>query len=105
MADSVDSSGALNQAVQRPDSEDRAHFRLAKRRADAARNFPVGTDPCSRHAYLMAENMVKKHGYPMLSEEPWHCAISIMHTVAALWETRAKLEALSATCPSAHEDA
>jgi hypothetical protein len=42
----------------------------------------------------MAENMVKKHGYPMLAEEPLHCATSIMGTVASLWETRARLAAL-----------
>lgn len=79
--------------------DDKADFRDMKRRADNARDFPTHTDPCSRHAYLMAENMVKKRGYPMLADEPLHCAISIMATVAALWETRAKLAAIEKNLP------
>ncbi len=84
---------AKGEAVQRPVGEDRdpADFKALKKRADKARDFPTHTDACSRHAYIMAENMVKKRGYPMLVEEPWHCAISIMATVACLWEARAAL--------------
>ena len=74
--------------------KDKATLKAMKRRADKARNFPEGTDPCSRHAYIIADLMAKKGGYPMLAEEPYHCAISIMATVALLWEARAKLKAL-----------
>lgn len=73
---------------------DKEIFRKLKKRTDKARRFPSNTDPASRHAYIMAENMVKTHGYPMLAEEPWHCAISIMATVAALWEARTELAKL-----------
>lgn len=75
---------------------ERSQFKAVRKRADKARDFPTHTDPASRHAYIMADTMVKKRGYPMLAEEPWHCAISIMATVAALWETRAALAKLRA---------
>lgn len=73
---------------------DRLEFDRLKKRANTARDFPAHTDPCSRHAYLIAEGLVGKGGYPMLATEKRYCAISIMATVAMLWELRAEVEKL-----------
>lgn len=72
-----------------------------RKRANAARNQPdfCVTDPCSRHVQLMAEGLLKK-GYPMLQEEPEHCAESLLATVAMLWELRAELHKLNSPNPS-----
>lgn len=59
-----------------------------------ARNFPVGTCPWSRHTAMIAENLAKRGGYPMLQEEPRHCASSLAVTVRALWQARAMLQKL-----------
>ncbi len=39
---------------------------------------------------MMGEYLAGK-GYPMLQEEPLHCAISLLATVEALYRARAKL--------------
>lgn len=65
-----------------------------KKRANKARSFPVNTCGASRHVFMIAENMAKKGGYPMLHEEPKHCALSMLATVAALWEARTELDKL-----------
>lgn len=59
-----------------------------KRRIRKARLFPVNTCPSSRHVQMMGEYLPTKKGYPMLQEEPEHCAQSILATVAALYEKR-----------------
>lgn len=59
-----------------------------KKRIRKVRNFPVNTCPASRHVQIMGECLTKKGGYPMLTEEPEHCAQSILATVAALYEKR-----------------
>src|SRR3990167_821363 len=63
----------------------------AKRRANKARRFPQNTCPASRHVQMMAEYLPTKKGYPMLQEEPEHCAQSMLATVAALYEARTDL--------------
>ena len=60
------------------------------RRCHRARNFPANTCAASRHVYLMAEALAKGKPYPMLTEEPEHCASSMLAVVAALWEMRTK---------------
>ena len=62
----------------------------ARRRANKARDFPRHTCPASRHLHIMADSLTKKGGYPMLTEEPEHCAGSIYAVLASLWEARAK---------------
>lgn len=63
--------------------------KAAVKRMNAARNFPDGTCPCSRHAAMMAEQLAKKGKY-----FPRDYAISIAVTVEALWQARAKLAEL-----------
>lgn len=40
---------------------------------------------------MMGELLPKKGGYPMLQEEPEHCAQSLLAVVAALYEARTEL--------------
>lgn len=54
-------------------------------------NFPVNTCPASRHVARMAKALDKGEPYPMLQEEPEHCAESMAATVQALWQARQKL--------------
>lgn len=62
-----------------------------KRRIAKARKFPMNTCAASRHVQIMGEKLPTKGGYPMLQEEPEHCAQSILATVAALYEVRTQL--------------
>ena len=80
----------MNRAIDRS-AQDKALLRKLRRRASRARSFPVNTCPASRHLHIMADCLTKKGGYPMLTEEPEHCAISIMSVLASLWEARTKL--------------
>lgn len=70
-----------------------AATKKAIRRANAARNFPVNTCSVSRHVETMARGLLHRAGYPMLTDEPEHCAQSMLGTVANLWEARAELAA------------
>lgn len=83
----------INAAIDRANS-DKALLKKLRRRASRARSFPVNTCPASRHLHIMADCLTKKGGYPMLTEEPEHCAISIMSVLASLWEARTKLAKL-----------
>ena len=65
-------------------------------RVTKARNFPANTCPASRHVYIMADRLSRSGVYPMLTEEPKHCAESMLATVAALWEARTELAKLKA---------
>ena len=58
-----------------------------RRRVNKARRFPDNTCPASRHLHIMADCLLKG-GYPMLQEEPDHCAESILAVLASLWEAR-----------------
>jgi hypothetical protein len=58
-----------------------------QRRVDKARQFPANTCPASRHLHIMADCLVKG-GYPMLQEEPEHCAESIYAVLESLWTAR-----------------
>jgi len=73
-----------------PRQTDKEILRKLRRRVDRARNFPTNTCPASRHLHMMAEGLIRG-GYPMLQEEPEHCAISILSTLEALWKARTKL--------------
>lgn len=63
-----------------------------KKRVNKARKFPENTCPASRHVQMMGEYLTTKNGYPMLQEEPEHCAQSILATVAALYEARTEIK-------------
>jgi hypothetical protein len=74
--------------------EDRALLTKLRRRVNKARDFPVHTCPASRHVHIMADCLTKKGGYPMLTEEPTHCAITLYSVLASLWEARKELTKL-----------
>jgi hypothetical protein len=61
-----------------------------------ARRFPDNTCPASRHVELMATQMLKKRGYSMLTDEPEHCATSMLATVTNLYEARTRIAKLKA---------
>lgn len=63
------------------------------RRMHAARIGPHVTCPASRHAAMIAEDMMTLDETPIDTE---HAGASIAATVAALWEARAELSALRA---------
>lgn len=62
----------------------------ALKRAKKARKTFVNTCPASRHLFIMADLLAKGKPYPMLQEEPEHCAVSMLAVLAALWELRTK---------------
>jgi hypothetical protein len=68
---------------------DRERLKALQRRVNKARKFPANTCPASRHLHIMADALVKS-GYPMLQEEPVHCAESIYAVLASLWEARSE---------------
>ena len=70
------------------------HSKAALKAMRQARDFPANTCAGSRHAALMAEQLIRRRPYPMLAEEPQHCGESIAHTVAALWQARTEIERL-----------
>lgn len=70
--------------------EERERIATAIRRAGEARNFPENTCPASRHLHIMADCLLQG-GYPMLTEEPVHCAESLLAVIASLWEARSGL--------------
>ena len=66
-----------------------------RRRVARARIFPTNTCPASRHLHIMADALsMDKHVYPMLQEEPEHCATSIYCVLEALWKARSELARL-----------
>lgn len=68
-----------------------------RRRVDRVRNkaFPHSTCAASRHVHLMAECLLTgKKRYPMLQEEPEHCAVSMLSVVESLWKARLELRKL-----------
>lgn len=60
--------------------------------ADSARNFPTGTCSASRHAQIIANQMVD--GSYRTDADMEHQGQSILATVKCLWEARARLEAI-----------
>lgn len=72
--------------------------RNLRRRVSRARNFPHNTCPSSRHVQMMAEGLLRG-GYPMLQEEPEHCAVSMLATVEALYKARTELARIKGTHP------
>jgi hypothetical protein len=64
-----------------------------RRRVNRARKFPDNTCPASRHLHIMADALLSGRGYPMLQEEPQHCAESILSVLESLWKSRTALNA------------
>lgn len=61
-----------------------------RRRVNRARNFPTNTCAASRHVHLMAEALAVGKPYPMLTEEPEHCAESLLAVLESLWKLRSQ---------------
>lgn len=66
------------------------------RRADKFRRFPHNTCPASRHAQIIGEALARDESYAMLTEEPEHCATTILSVVGSLYEARTLLAEVDA---------
>jgi len=73
---------------------DAAILRNTRRRVNRARNFPENTCAASRHLHLMAERLAGAKPYPMLQEEPQHCAMTMLAVLESLWKARTELSRL-----------
>lgn len=69
---------------------DHKYLAALRKRVKEARNFPANTCPASRHLQMIADGLLSKRGYPMLQEEPQHCAEAMLSVLASLWELRTK---------------
>lgn len=87
----------------KPDSRIAAHNALPNlmRRVERARKYPRNTCAASRHLHLIAECLAKGKPYPMLTEEPEHCAESMLSVLESLWKLR--LRAIKAGIPAFEE--
>ena len=74
---------------QDKDARDLANLRRRVDRIRAKHGFAV-TCPASRHVQIMADAFAAGRPYPMLREEPRHCAGSLYAVVEALWKARAE---------------
>ncbi len=69
-----------------------------RRRVMRARIATAYTDPCSRHLHMMADSLsTGNRQYPMLQEEPEHCAGTMYYVLESLWKARRKLARLEGT--------
>lgn len=72
-------------------------LRNLKRRVERARrNLGGGYVTCaaSRHVHLMAEALASGWEYPIFTEDPEHCASSLLSVLESLWKARAELARL-----------
>lgn len=67
------------------------------RRMVKSRRFMENTCPASRHVQMMAEDLASVGKYPMLVEDPKHCAGSIASVVNSLYAARTFLKSLGYT--------
>jgi hypothetical protein len=74
-------------------------------RLEAARKFPDNTCAASRHTQMIGESLLGGDQYPLLTEEPEHCAVSLLAVVAALYETRTERDRLTTELAAAKRDA
>jgi hypothetical protein len=58
------------------------------------RNFPDNTCPASRHVQMIAEGLYTTGAYPLLQDDPQHCATSIASVVSSLYQARSFLLSL-----------
>ena len=74
--------------------DDKARLKNLRRRANRARNFPENTCSASRHLHMIAEALATGKPYPMLQEEPEHCAETLLSVLEALWKACTELQRL-----------
>jgi hypothetical protein len=60
------------------------------RRVARARRFAENTCPASRHLEAIALALLRTGKHPMLTEEPEHCAVSMLAVLESLWKLRTK---------------
>ena len=65
-----------------------------RRRVNRARNFPENACSASRHLHLMANQLAAGKPYPMLQDEPAHCAMTMLSVLESLWKARTEVERL-----------
>jgi hypothetical protein len=58
------------------------------------REFPHNTCPASRHVQMIAEELYTMGAYPLLQDDPQHCASSIASVVSSLYQARSFLLSL-----------
>lgn len=64
--------------------DDKARLKNLRRRVNRIRNFPNNTCGASRHLHMIAEQLATGKPYPMLQEEPEHCAETMLSVLEAL---------------------
>jgi hypothetical protein len=62
-----------------------------------SRHFPDNTCPASRHVQMMAESLATSGKYPLMDDDPRHCAGSLASVVSSLYQTRSFLKSLGYT--------
>lgn len=68
----------------------RKRLRNAQRRVNRTRSSPLPVRcPASRHLHLIADALASGKPYPMLTEEPVHCAETMYAVLESLWKLRA----------------
>lgn len=75
------------------EADDKKLIAKLRRRITLSRRFPTNTRPFSRHVEMMGDALAGR-GYPMLQEEPLHCAISLLATVDELYRARTEIARL-----------
>ena len=78
------------------EADENVRLKKLRRRVNRARNFPDNTCGASRHLHIMADVLSSGRPYPMLQEEPTHCAETFYAVIAALWEARTTLARIGA---------
>ncbi len=71
-------------------AEEARYLRNLRRRVNRIRRFPTNTCPASRHLHMIAEALAAGRPYHMLTEEPLHCAGTMLSVLESLWKLRAK---------------
>lgn len=72
--------------------EDMKIIRTLRRKVNRVRKFPTHTCPASRHLHMMADALsMGKRAYPMLQDEPLHCAITLYAVLESLWRDRIEI--------------
>jgi len=69
-------------------------LQAVERRAARAKRYPDNTCPASRHLHQIALSLAAGKPYPMLADEPQHCAETMLAVLEALWKSRTKLQKL-----------
>jgi len=67
-----------------------------RRRVFRARRFGQNTCPASRHLHMIANELLRG-GCPQLTDDPEHCAATMLSVLESLWKLRTQTARLHAT--------